>query len=106
MKRALVVVGVLCAALMIALLLVSFGLSHWDYMAIFVALGALCIIGAIKYTVGRGAYGYRALGDLATMLFFGLIAVVGGFFLYSLQLVPVVFLPLWGLDVWPWECST
>ena len=34
-------------------------------------LGAAAIIAAIKYTMGKGAYGYYGLGDLFVFIFFG-----------------------------------
>ena len=52
-----------------------------------------CIVAAIKYTVGASAYGYRGLGDLFVFVFFGLVSVVGSYFLYTQQLSKVVWLP-------------
>lgn len=93
MKHALVLSTVLVTAVALWLLFVSFGLELWYYILLFMGLGALCIVAAIKYTVGRGAYGYYGLGDLSSFVFFGLVAVVGGFFLYAHAVLPVVFLP-------------
>jgi 1,4-dihydroxy-2-naphthoate polyprenyltransferase len=45
-----------------------------------IGLGA--IAAAIKYTVGKKAYGYHALGDLFVFLFFGPVAVLGTYFLH------------------------
>lgn len=52
------------------------------YPLIFLALGVLSIIAAIKYTAGKGAYGYKGLGDLFVFIFFGLVGVVGTSVLY------------------------
>ena len=49
----------------------------------FVLLGIGAIIAAIKYTAGKGAYGYKGLGDLFVFLFFGIVGVGGTFFLYA-----------------------
>ena len=43
-------------------------------------LGAAAIIAAMKYTLGRNPYGYRAKGDIYVFLFFGLISVLGAYF--------------------------
>ena len=43
-------------------------------------LGAAAIAGAMKYTLGRNPYGYRAKGDIYVFLFFGLVSVLGAYF--------------------------
>lgn len=43
-------------------------------------LGAGAIMAAMKYTLGRNPYGYRAKGDFYVFLFFGLVAVLGAYF--------------------------
>ena len=43
-------------------------------------LGAAAIAGAMKYTLGPNPYGYRAKGDIYVFLFFGLVAVLGAYF--------------------------
>lgn len=49
----------------------------------FLAFGVVCIAAAYLYTIGDRAYGYVGLGDLAGFLFFGLVAGVGGYWLYG-----------------------
>ena len=56
-------------------------------------LGIASIIAAMKYTMGRKAYGYNGLGDLFVLLFFGLLGVVGSHYLYTKELDVLVFLP-------------
>ena len=60
---------------------------------IFIGLGALAIIAAITYTMGKLPYGYHALGDLAVFLFFGLLGVIGSFYLYGLNADWALLLP-------------
>ena len=79
--------------LVFLLILNAFGTQHFLYAFLFFALGGLSIYAAIKYTVGESAYGYRALGDLMVFLFFGLLSVIGTYFLYTKQLDHVVVLP-------------
>jgi len=43
----------------------------------------LAIFSAIKYTVGKFAYGYFGLGDLFVFIFFGLVSVLGSNFLFD-----------------------
>ncbi|MBL1376227.1 1,4-dihydroxy-2-naphthoate octaprenyltransferase [Zobellella denitrificans] len=43
----------------------------------FLLLGALALLAALGYTLGRRPYGYRGLGDLAVFVFFGPVAVLG-----------------------------
>ena len=45
--------------------------------------GLLSILAAYTYTASKNPYGYRALGDLAVFLFFGLLAVLGSYVLQT-----------------------
>lgn len=56
-------------------------------------LGAAAIIAAIKYTVGKKAYGYHGLGDLFVFLFFGLLSVMGAYFIMAHKINYLLFLP-------------
>ena len=78
-----VLIGIFVALCIIsgtAMTLLSFG-TLWDITPILVLLmGAAAIMGAMKYTLGRNPYGYRGLGDVYVFLFFGLVAVLGSYF--------------------------
>lgn len=80
---------------MIALLLIyiSFGKEHILYFILFLFFGLASIVAAIKYTMGKKAYGYSGYGDIFVFLFFGLLSVVGSYFLYAKELELSVFLP-------------
>ncbi len=52
-------------------------------MLVFGVLGLAAIAAAIKYTVGKNPYGYKAMGDVFVFIFFGLIGVLGTYFLQS-----------------------
>lgn len=71
----------------------AFGLNNFVYSMIFFVLGGLSIAAALKYTVGESAYGYRALGDLFVFIFFGLVSVMGTYFLFAKTIDHVVYLP-------------
>ena len=71
----------------------AFGLNNFLYSMAFFILGGLSILAAIRYTVGESAYGYRALGDVFVFIFFGLVSVIGSYFLFAKQIDHVLFLP-------------
>jgi len=60
---------------------------------IFIALGVGAILAAIKYTVGKSAYGYHGLGDAFVFIFFGLVGVGGSFFLQTQFTSLLILLP-------------
>ncbi|RLD38135.1 MAG: 1,4-dihydroxy-2-naphthoate octaprenyltransferase [Bacteroidetes bacterium] len=60
---------------------------------VFFALGIAAIVAAVKYTVGKNAYGYSGLGDLFVFLFFGLTGVIGTYYLNALSISWDVLLP-------------
>jgi len=47
------------------------------------SIGILAILAAINYTVGKNPYGYMGFGDLFVFLFFGLVGVLGSYFLHT-----------------------
>lgn len=86
MKKAVLITGILSFISALALVIYSFGWQHWFEILVYLILGLAAIIAAIKYTVGKNAYGYFGLGDLFVLLFFGLVAVMGGAYLYTKHL--------------------
>lgn len=60
---------------------------------VFFVLGALSLLAALFYTVGRYAYGYRGLGDLSVLVFFGWLSVCGSFYLQTHVFDWRMFLP-------------
>lgn len=51
------------------------------YSLIFLLFGILAIAAAINYTIGKNPYGYKGLGDLFVLIFFGLVGVIGTYIL-------------------------
>ncbi|MBA4058686.1 MAG: 1,4-dihydroxy-2-naphthoate octaprenyltransferase [Marivirga sp.] len=82
MKTAVIVFVILCLGSGISLLLVSFGMN-WNAILFFLGLGVLSIFAAIAYTVGRRPYGYIGLGDISVLIFFGLVGVMGSYYLFT-----------------------
>ena len=93
MKKAMVITTVFTLIVAIALIYVAFGKDNFGFSLLFFGLGIASIVAAIKYTVGNSAYGYSGLGDLFVFLFFGILAVVGTYFLFTKQLNFTIFLP-------------
>ncbi|NIJ46280.1 1,4-dihydroxy-2-naphthoate octaprenyltransferase [Wenyingzhuangia heitensis] len=77
----------------IGLIYTSFGSENFVLSIIFFFLGLASIGAAIKYTMGKRAYGYSGFGDVFVFLFFGLLGVIGCEFLYTKQIDVLSFLP-------------
>ncbi len=93
MRNAIVINVVICLILVVTLIYKAFGADQFLTSLVFIILGILAIVAAIKYTVGASAYGYKALGDLMVFLFFGWLSVLGTYFLYSKQFDFLMILP-------------
>lgn len=98
MKKAIILVTVACLISGLLLLTLSFAgdLNHW---LIFLGLGAASIVAAITYTMGKLPYGYRAMGDIAVFMFFGLLGVLGCFYLQALTLPLSTLLPAFSVGL-------
>ena len=80
MKTAIGVFVALCCAAGAAMVWVSFGTLWCLESLILLLLGAAAIVAAMRYTLGRNPYGYRAKGDFYVFIFFGLVSVLGSYF--------------------------
>lgn len=85
MKNAVILFSVLSAITAISLVWISFGAENLKWVGLFVFLTAACVWAAIRYTVGKNAYGYAGLGDIFVFLFFGIVSVWGSYTLYQHQ---------------------
>ena len=93
MRNAIIFNVIICLVFVVSLIYTTFGAEHFFTSMVFIVLGILAIIAAIKYTVGASAYGYRALGDVMVFLFFGWLSVLGTYFLYTKQIDFLMLLP-------------
>ncbi len=93
MKQAVIVSAVVSFLLGLALIFTAFGPEQTGYLVIFAILGVGAIAAAIKYTVGKGAFGYSGHGDLFVFIFFGLVSVMGSYFLYTKEFHLIALLP-------------
>lgn len=76
-------------------LLILLGLSdlNWKQLLLFFGLGLAAIVAAIKYTMGRNPYGYKGMGDIFVFLFFGLVGVMGTYYLHTHWMEISLFYP-------------
>lgn len=93
MFRGIIFMGILAFVSGICLIYTAFGGFGSKYFWIFLGIGLLSILAAYMYTAGKRPYGYVGLGDISVFVFFGLVGVVGSYFLYTLQFDPKVLLP-------------
>ncbi|QIA64392.1 1,4-dihydroxy-2-naphthoate polyprenyltransferase [Vibrio astriarenae] len=78
------------------LALVTYSLDSLQNVLVFCGLGLLAIGAAIAYTMGSKPYGYVGLGDISVFTFFGLLGVLGTYFLHTGTLSVVTLLPAIG----------
>lgn len=93
MKKAILISVILTIIFALFLIYESFGLSNFVYSLLFFVLGIVSIVAAIKYTVGDLAYGYIGFGDVFVFLFFGLLSVLGSYFLFTKEIYFLLTLP-------------
>jgi 1,4-dihydroxy-2-naphthoate polyprenyltransferase len=91
MKKAMVLLGGM--SLVSGLILLYIALQDWKMFLLFLGLGIAAIIAAVTYTSGSKPYGYAGLGDISVFLFFGLLGVIGTYFLHSLSFDWSIVLP-------------
>lgn len=60
---------------------------------VFLLLGIASIVAAIKYTAGKNPYGYQGLGDISVFIFFGLLGVMGTYYLQTFSWYGALLLP-------------
>lgn len=93
MLKGIYMVVAITVLLAITLIYISFGKESFVFSIVFLGLGLGSIVAAIKYTMGKNAYGYSGFGDVFVFLFFGLLGVLGCEFLYVQQVDALSLLP-------------
>ncbi len=93
MRMAMYVTAFLAFVSGIWLLWEAFGTTALYYFLGFVVLGLLAIWASVSYTAGKNPYGYAGLGDVFVLLFFGLVGVLGTYFLQAKEVSPYLWLP-------------
>jgi len=92
MKNALILLVVLTILCGLGLITMAFQTINLNFIIWFL-IGLIAVAAALKYTVGKSAYGYNGLGDLFVFIFFGPIAVGGTYFLMSGQFTSNILVP-------------
>ena len=93
MLNAIKITGIITLIIALFLIYVSFGKENIFYSILFFLLGLGSIAAAVKYTMGKKAYGYSGFGDIFVFLFFGLLSVCGTYFLYVHAIDYTLFFP-------------
>jgi 1,4-dihydroxy-2-naphthoate octaprenyltransferase len=93
MKKAMVLTSLITLCFAVLLIYYAFKDSYLLYSFIFFFLGVLAIASAIRYTVGKSAYGYRGYGDVFVFIFFGLVSTFGVYFMFSKEIDGLLLLP-------------
>ena len=99
MKTAMISTTTITLLIALLLIYVAFGSENFGYSILFFGLGIASIAAAIKYTVGNSAYGYSGFGDIFVFIFFGLLSVVGSYFLYTKMINFEIFLPAFSIGL-------
>ncbi len=92
MKKAIILFGALSFFSGLALVSIAVGQSITIFL-LFILLGCLAIAAAITYTSGDRPYGYAGLGDIAVLIFFGLLGVAGSYYLHTGSIHLNIWLP-------------
>lgn len=93
MLRGIIITSVLALISGIWLLIESLHQASSQTFWIFLGIGLLSIAAAIAYTNGKKPYGYSGFGDIAVLIFFGWVGVMGTYFLQTLSFEPLLLLP-------------
>ena len=93
MRRAIGLTALATIASGLLLLWFAFGREAFSFILLFVVLGGAAIGAAITYTAGKLPYGYAGLGDVAVLLFFGWLGVLGSYFVQAVRFAPLLLLP-------------
>jgi 1,4-dihydroxy-2-naphthoate octaprenyltransferase len=97
MKRAMWICGLLAFVSGVALIVIALGLSLTTL--VFLLIGLLSIGAAVKYTFGSNPYGYAGFGDISVLIFFGIVGVIGTFYLHTGNFTPSILLPAFGIGL-------
>ncbi len=92
MRSAIIIFTMLSLTSGYELLKLSVGTGSTSFW-IFLSLGILAIMAAVKYTAGKNPYGYAGFGDLSVLLFFGILGVSGTYYLLTGTFRTVILLP-------------
>lgn len=93
MRSCIRIMVLVCCILGLSMIRASFGTILRIESECLVALGAAAIWAAMHYTLGNHPYGYIGLGDLFVFIFFGIVPVMGGYYVCSHQIEILTLMP-------------
>ncbi len=93
MKMGIAIAAMITFFVATVLIFKAFGMDQLFMAFIFFNLTLLALLAAVTYTVGKKAYGYSGWGDVFVFLFFGLLSVLGSYFLYTHTIASRMVLP-------------
>jgi 1,4-dihydroxy-2-naphthoate octaprenyltransferase len=93
MKIALYITSIITFLAALILIYHAFDEYYLVYSLVFFVLGILAIASAIRYTVGKNAYGYSGYGDVFVFIFFGLVSTMGVYFMFTKKIDHLLWLP-------------
>ncbi|HEX8529412.1 MAG TPA: 1,4-dihydroxy-2-naphthoate polyprenyltransferase [Cytophagales bacterium] len=93
MRTAMIVFALLSLGTGIWLLYEALKDASARTIGLFFGLGLCAIAAAVTYTAGKRPYGYAGLGDASVLLFFGLLGVLGTYYLHVKSISPLLVLP-------------
>jgi len=99
MKKAMLITGLISLGFALGLIFQAFGSNNFLYTCLFFFLTIASIVAAIKYTVGNTAYGYSGFGDIFVFVFFGLLAVMGSYFLFTKTISFTILFPAFSVGL-------
>ena len=91
MKQAMYIMALM--SLCTGSLLIWVAIDGWMMKVLFFVLGLLAIWAAVNYTAGDKPYGYTGKGDISVFIFFGLITVIGSYYLQTGSINWMILLP-------------
>jgi 1,4-dihydroxy-2-naphthoate octaprenyltransferase len=97
MKIGMFITGIFTFLLASILIFSAFGNQNLIISFVFFNLTIVSIVAAVKYTVGKNAYGYTGLGDLFVFLFFGIVSVIGSYYLFTHNINWYLLLPAFSI---------
>jgi 1,4-dihydroxy-2-naphthoate octaprenyltransferase len=99
MKKAIYLTVMLALISGLILLYLAFRNIDIKFILYFI-IGLGSIAAALKYTMGKNPYGYKGLGDIFVFVFFGLVSVIGTYFLLTSNFSWQIILPAISIGCW------
>lgn len=93
MFSAIVLFAILSLIFGVYLLYLASSVVNVMWLITMLVFGLASIAAAYKYTASKNPYGYKGFGDIAVFLFFGLLAVLGAYFLQTGKVDVIMLLP-------------